>query len=330
MVSSCDRRERQRHLVQDLAAGHRPADVAGDLVRHAHVAEALVDATDRRPRDDVPHLDVGDVAGLRVVVGVGLRDDGDALHQVELGHQVLLAHVQVDGSGVQRRVRAVLVRRSQQLAGLGDHDRIDVPSARADVDRAMGCLLAAIVPGLASSHQLPALGHAVHGCAHVCGLAEEPELGFAEREFPGGAPQMRLQDVRVRGVDHRGFGGTFEQVGGVVHEVLVQRIVLGNQDRERVGVPATGSPHLLPHGGAGARVAGEDGGVERADVDAQLQRTGGCDRQQLAVGQLALDATPVLGEVAGPVALDALPASPARPPLGGRTRRAARRLAGTA
>ena len=61
-------------------------------------------------------LDVRDVASLRVVVGVGLVDDRDAMHEVELPDQVRLALVQVHGARVQRAERAVLVRRAEQLA----------------------------------------------------------------------------------------------------------------------------------------------------------------------------------------------------------------------
>ena len=47
-----------------------------------------------------------------------------------------------------------------------------------------------------------------------------------------------------------------------------------------------------------------DRGVELADVDPELERVGGDDREQLAAGELRLDLAPLLGRVAGPVGGD--------------------------
>ena len=91
----------------------------------------------------------------------------------------------------------------------------------------------------------------------------------------------------------------------MVHEVLVERVVLGHQDRERVGVATARTAGLLPHRCARAGIAGEHGGVERADVDPELERVRGRDRQQFAVRQLALDRPAVLRQIAGSVRLDA-------------------------
>ena len=61
-----------------------------------------------------------------------------------------------------------------------------------------------------------------------------------------------------------------------------------------------------------ARVAGEDRDVERADVDAQLERVRGDDAEDLAVAQPALDRPALRRQVAAAVAAD--PASAARGP----------------
>ena len=49
-----------------------------------------------------------------------------------------------------------------------------------------------------------------------------------------------------------------------------------------------------------------DGGVERADVDAELERVGRDDGEQLAVDQPALELAALLRRVAGAVGRDAL------------------------
>src|SRR5207248_697023 len=56
--------------------------------------------------------------------------------------------------------------------------------------------------------------------------------------------------------------------------------------------------------GAGERDA--DRRVQLADVDAQLQRVGRDDRQQLSGRELSLDVAPLLGRVAGAVGSDPL------------------------
>ena len=222
----------------------------------------------------------------------------------------------------------MLVGGAQQFPGAVDHDRVDLTSAGAHVDRTVGRVPAAIVPGLPATHELPALGHRLDGSAHLGRVAEEGELVVAERHLPCGAAQVRLAHVRVRRVDHGRFGGLVEQILGMVHEVLVERIVLSDEHGERVGVAPPGSPRLLPHRRAGPGVAREHGGVERPDVDAELERARRGDRQQLAVGERAFDPSPILREVAGPVARDLLPqlrvADLAPRPLGEQLRRPTR------
>jgi hypothetical protein len=90
----------------------------------------------------------------------------------------------------------------------------------------------------------------------------------------------------------------------MMHEVLVERIVLGDEDREGTVRPATGSSGLLPHRCPGSRIAREDAGVEGADVDPQLERGGRGDGEEIPVDQASLDPATVLREVPGPVGGD--------------------------
>ena len=93
----------------------------------------------------------------------------------------------------------------------------------------------------------------------------------------------------------------------MLHEELVERVVLGDEHGERPLRTPAGATRLLPHRGAGARVAGEDRRVERTDVDPELERVRRRDREQVAVGELSFETTTVLGEVPGAVGLDARP-----------------------
>ena len=75
-------RKRERDLVDHLVGAHQLLDVAGDLVRHPHRPEERVDVAGATPFPDRHHADIGDVPGLGVVVGVGLGDERDPVHQV--------------------------------------------------------------------------------------------------------------------------------------------------------------------------------------------------------------------------------------------------------
>ena len=91
----------------------------------------------------------------------------------------------------------------------------------------------------------------------------------------------------------------------MVDHVLVDRRARRDEDRDaRVLAPA-GPPELLPRRGDRARVARQDRGVEPADVDAQLERVGRDDAEDLAVAQAALDRAPLRRQVAAAVAADA-------------------------
>lgn len=91
----------------------------------------------------------------------------------------------------------------------------------------------------------------------------------------------------------------------MVHEEGVQRIVPGDQDGQRALSGASGAARLLPQGGAGARIAGDDDRVQTGDVDAQLQGGGGGEAEKLAGVQGALQGSAFLGQIAAPVGGDA-------------------------
>jgi hypothetical protein len=95
------------------------------------------------------------------------------------------------------------------------------------------------------------------------------------------------EDVRVVG----GQPGLLDRRAGeefrVVHEVLVDRRVLGDEHDQRAVALAPHPPGLLPEPGDAARMAGEDAEFEVADVDAQLQGIGRNDGRKPAFGKVA-------------------------------------------
>ena len=125
---------------------------------------------------------------------------------------------------------------------------------------------------------------AVAGLADVPFLGEEGEevvrgtgsedLARLERQLERGAPQVGQQDVQVVRVEARLLGRALQQELRVVDDVLVDRRARGDQDADARLLAAPRSAELLPRPGDRARIAREDGDVEGADVDAELERVG--------------------------------------------------------
>ncbi len=112
------------------------------------------------------------------------------------------------------------------------------------------------------------------------------------------------------------------------HQVGVEGVVLGDEHAERVlGAPA-GPTHLLPEGRAGPGEAGDQDGVEAADVDAELERVGRGQPDEVAAPQRGLERPALLRQVAAPVGRD--PVRQRRVDLGQQLRRGQRHLLGPA
>ena len=139
--------------------------------------------------------------------------------------------------------------------------------------------------------------------------AERRVVVGVERALVRGAQHVRGVDLLVLVVEDRGLDRAVEELVGVAAEELVERVLARDVDGQAAAAAAGAAPHLAQRGdGAGERDA--DRGVERADVDAELQRVGGDDAEQLALDEPALDLAPLLGGVAGAVGRD--PLAPAR------------------
>ena len=112
-------------------------------------------------------------------------------------------------------------------------------------------------------------------------------------------------DLLVLVVEDRVLDGAVEELVGVAAEELVERVLARHVEREAAPAAAGAAPLLAQAGDrAGERHA--DRGVEHPDVDAELERVGGDDAEQLAVDELALELAPLLRGVAGAVGGDAL------------------------
>src|SRR5690606_29456402 len=130
------------------------------------------------------------------------------------------------------------------------------------------------------------------------------EVVLGEGQFLGGRAQVRGEDVRVVGVEDGGLDGAVEERLRVVDEEGVQRVVAGHQHGERALPGASRAAGLLPQGGAGARVAGDDHGVQAGDVHAEFEGVGGGEAEEFAGVQGAFQGAALFGEVAAPVGGD--------------------------
>ena len=112
-------------------------------------------------------------------------------------------------------------------------------------------------------------------------------------------------DLRAVRVEDGRLDRAVQELVGVAAEELVQRVLTGDVDRQATATAARAPPHLLEAGDR-ARERHADRRVELADVDAELERIGRHDADQLAGAEAALNVLALLRGVAAPVGGDPL------------------------
>ena len=120
-----------------------------------------------------------------------------------------------------------------------------------------------------------------------------------------GAEQVPAEDLGALVVEDRGLDGSLEEVVGVAAEELVERVLAGDVHRQAAAAAPGAPPHLAQRGD-GPGEGDDDGRVELADVDAELQGVGRDHGAQLAADQATLELATLLGGVAGAVGSDEL------------------------
>ena len=149
----------------------------------------------------------------------------------------------------------------------------------------------------------PAAVRRSSGSSAARSSASSPErraIVVVERRLVGRREHVPVEHARIRVIEDRCFDAPAEQRVRLAHEVLVERVVRGNEHRDAVTLPARAAP-LLAQAGDGARKPHRDHAVEQADVDAELERIRRGDTEQLAGGEPLLDVAPLRRRVAGPV-----------------------------
>ena len=118
-----------------------------------------------------------------------------------------------------------------------------------------------------------------------------------------GAEQVPAEDLGVLVVEDRRLDGALEEIVGVAAEELVERVLARDVHGQAAPAPSGAAPHL-PQRGDGPGERDDDGRVELADVDPELQRVGRDHRAQLAADEASLQFAALLGGVAGAVGGD--------------------------
>ncbi len=249
------------------------------------------------------HRDGGDLAGRGRVARVGTLEEGDPLLEVEPAHQPGLAAVEVDRAGVGGPVGPPTVHGADHAAGPGLEQLDGRPAGRPDVGEVGGRPPVGPEPAARPASQQAGLDQPVDHLSTR--RTEEGEVGLGEGNLLGGRAEVGPEHVRVVRVEHGGLHRPADQRLGVVDQVGVERVVAGDQHPQGVAGATSGPPQLLPERGAGAGEADHQDGVEAGDVDAELERVGGGQPDQLAAAQLVLELAPLLGEVAAAVGRDA-------------------------
>src|SRR5256885_13785128 len=90
----------------------------------------------------------------------------------------------------------------------------------------------------------------------------------------------------------------------MLDDVLIDRRRRGDEERCRQILAPAGAPHLLPRRRHGPRIAEQNGRLERADVDAELQGVRRNDATDGAIAQALLDRAPLRWEIAAAIAAD--------------------------
>src|SRR5699024_6721386 len=114
------------------------------------------------------------------------------------------------------------------------------------------------------------------------GRAEAVLVCFGQWHFSSRCAQVRGQYVGVLRVEGGGFHIGFEDGFGVVHQVGVQRVVAGDEDRQPIGPGAARAPDLLPQRDAGTGPSGDQYGVQAGDVHAQFEGVGAGHGEEFA------------------------------------------------
>ena len=275
----------QRDDVEGLLVGDRDPLVGDHLLGHRDLAEVQLDPRGRALLAHPLDVDLGLLLRPRVPVAVEARDDRPPPLHVELLDLVGAAEVEVDRAGVDRGEGALGLDQAEHLARLALDHRDRVGRGRAQRDLGGDELAAARHHPPARLAQLARRRRAARARSRQP-APEDLGVLLAQRQLVGRGDHVPRGDLLAGVVEDRRLDRAADELVGVAAEELVERVLAGDVDGE-AAAPAPRPPPHLAQAGDGAGEGDADRRVELADVDAQLERVGGDDREQLAVATAA-------------------------------------------
>ena len=243
-------------------------------------------------------------AGAGVVIDFDGADVGDTAVPIKLLHQIGPRLVHVNRAFVHHHGRGVQIHLADDMyavlvVGLDDDGII---AAGAQGNGRCGRAFPHVMKLIARLVQITFVAQRFEQRRHVAKTAKI--FALLKRQFVRRAEQMAHHDAQIVRVGERVFRRTAENVAWVGADVLVQRAVVGHHQRHGLVVAPPGAARLLPDGGNRARVAGDNGRIQLANVDAQLQGVGGHHAANLPGAQAVFDLAALQGQVAAAIAGD--------------------------
>ena len=119
--------------------------------------------------------------------------------------------------------------------------------------------------------------------AHFGRIMGSEELAVAYGQLEHRALQMVEHHFQIVEIDVGAFRRTFEEVLGMLDDVLIERRTGRNQNCDRHLLTTPGAASALPRRGDGPRIAGHHHSVQRSDINAEFQCVGGDHGLDLAI-----------------------------------------------
>src|ERR1700674_3998371 len=110
------------------------------------------------------------------------------------------------------------------------------------------------------------------------------------------------EDFEIIGLDEGVLRRVAEEVVWMTHDELIERRRRSHQHGARTSAAAASAARALPGGGDGAGIAGHDDGIERADINAELERACRNLSADLSIAEAAFDFAAFVRKVAATVA----------------------------
>ena len=243
------------------------------------------------------HLRVANRVG--VIIHIHALDVGFAFFEIQMLHVVLLAAVDINGffvHGGQRAGKIHFADHRRRAGNIDNHEIVAGDRAQADGIGGISFLRPVII--FAGAMQKARFGQPRAKFLHI--HIAKAVFG-SDRQFERRAFQMIDENFQIVRLDERVFRSIAKKIIGIAHDELIQRRGGSHQHRARTAAAATRAARALPCGRNGPGIAGHHHGVQRSNVDAQLQRAGGNHAANLPVAQPALDFPALVGQIAAAI-----------------------------